>query len=115
MEEENDEKEKNASLDAITRWVEDWDIIAADLWVNDDNGIWFYTKECGGNRYDVHVLASKQLEYIYIEMETDAVNFDYYYESEDEYGLTIKGNENIFYYGCPGGFEVFVVNKHFRF
>ena len=44
---EDNEKEKNASLEAITQWVEDWDIIAVDFWVNDDNGIWFYTKECG--------------------------------------------------------------------
>lgn len=112
---EDNENEKNASLDAINRWVEDWDIIAVDYWVNDDNGIWFYTKECGGSHHDVRVLSKKQLESIYIEMETDAPSFDDYYESEDYYGLKIKGNGNIFYYGCPDGFEVFVVNKLFRF
>ncbi len=48
-------------------------------------------------------------------METDAPNFDFYYEDDEAYGLTIKGNENIFYYGCPDGFEVFVINKLFRF
>jgi hypothetical protein len=112
---ENDENTKNASLDAITQWVEDWDIIAVDYWVNDDNGIWFYTKECGGSKYDVQVLSKKQLESIYIEMETDAPSFEDYYEDEEEYGLTIKGNSNIFYFGCEDGFEVFVVNKLFRF
>jgi len=112
---EHNENEKNKVLDAIIQWVEDWGIIAVDYWVNDDNGIWFYTKECKGSHHDVRVLSKKQLESIYIEMETDAPNFDEYYEDEEGFGLNINGNENILYFGCKDGFEVFIVNKLFRF